>query len=230
MKQRGFAVVYLLIGVLILAALVGVYYFTKIKPDQINSFIKECKKAGGGILEIYPPSCQTPDGKIFGFGKKILVETNLSPALKAQEVDETVYTEGTRSTNWKTYTGNNFSITYPNQLITTPSELVEVIESIQFDKRGQEKKNYIRVSVYSGGEVRFNNRKETYLFYGLHNAQQENFLIDGVNAWRYSGTDAEGENITQHVLFYKDNLEFEIDNFNIDRDIFDQIISTFKFN
>ena len=142
---------------------------------------------------------------------------------------ENVNAEASRSANWKIYTGSKFLIQYPSNLVITPSGLIEVIESVQFGEKDKEETNYIRVSASSGGETTFKNRKETYLTYGIYNPKQEELFVGGLNAWRYSGTDADGSNFRQHVLFYKDDLGFEIDNFGINKNIFDQILSTFKF-
>ena len=74
--QKGFALIFLLVGMVIVIVIAGsVYYFTKIKPYRYNSFIEECKVSGGSVLESYPPLCQTPDGKTFKLREKIIAKT-----------------------------------------------------------------------------------------------------------------------------------------------------------
>lgn len=214
LMQKGFAPILILIGVLIMVAVAGGAYYLRGPLYQLvdcpNGIYEsgQCRRWVGKI-----PKLPTPQ-----------------PSLLVSSVpDETVYTERTRSANWKTYIGSKFSIRYPSNLVITPSGLIEVIESVQFGDQDNEEINYIRVIVSSGGEIAFKNKKETYLTYGIYNPKQEELSVGGLNAWQYSGTDADGRNLRQYILFYKDDLQFEIDNFGINKNIFNQILSTFKF-
>lgn len=132
--------------------------------------------------------------------------------------------------NWKTYGGSNFLVKYPNNLVIIQNPSSGELENAQFGEQGNEKNKYIKITVSSGGETLFNNRKNTLLAYGIYNAEQKDVLVDEIKAWQYSGTDKDGSNFRQYVLFYKDNFEFEISNFGINQNTFDQILSTFRFD
>ena len=199
--QKGFAPIFILVGILVIGGIAGgAYYFGKTQTPKPQ------------VPQITSVPSSAPD---------------TSPVPNG--TGENVNADASRSANWKIYTGSKFLIQYPSNLVITPSGLIEVIESVQFGEKDKEETNYIRVSASSGGETTFKNRKETYLTYGIYNPKQEELFVGGLNAWRYSGTDADGSNFRQHVLFYKDDLGFEIDNFGINKNIFDQILSTFKF-
>lgn len=168
--------------------------------------------------------------------------TKLTPPQTIQETTQTTLqpspnptatnfgsTSSAEIANWKTYEGKNFLISYPDNLNpTNKNYLLEVVESVQLGERDKQKIGSIVVSVSLGGETMFKNRKETYLTFGMYNQKEEEVLISGVKAWRISGTDDNG-NFRQYTLFYKNDLEFEIDNFGISKNTYDQILSTFKF-
>mgnify|MGYP005839159459 CR=1 FL=1 len=48
----------------IFIAILLIFLRPKVATGNINSF-EECAKAGYPVMEIYPPQCKTPDGRIF---------------------------------------------------------------------------------------------------------------------------------------------------------------------
>ena len=88
--QKGVGVIYILVGVLILAAIGGAYYLGKSSTPKPST----------------PVVSQTPKPT-----PSSTLDTNPAPT----GAGETVYTESDRSANWKTYTNTKygFSFKYP---------------------------------------------------------------------------------------------------------------------
>lgn len=100
--QKGFALIFILIAAIVLAASAGgIYYFQKQQAiKKINSF-DECAKAGYPIMESYSARCATPDGRSFTQELSEEEKRKLIPPID--------------TTNWRTYTDkeNGYLINYP---------------------------------------------------------------------------------------------------------------------
>lgn len=138
MNQKGFAPILILVGILVLSLVGGgVYYFGKIQPAQINSFIEECKREGYKVLESYPPLCQTAEDGIFKVGQKIPTKNNTNPTP----------TDTGGTADWKIWRNDNlnYEFKYPSDWEVGDSELGSstwVIQQLQ-------KKYYIEIGSIS---------------------------------------------------------------------------------
>lgn len=222
-KQKGLAPVYLLVVLIILVVVIlfPIPYYRHLVFCIPTSCYQPGWKLGDPlwkkVYDYFYYINQPNRGAII-----ITPSPTSSPITASSNSDETA--------NWKTYEGKNFLISYPENLNpVNKNYLFESVESVQFGERDKEKTGSVIVSVSLGEETLFKSRQETYLTYGMYNPEEEELLINGVKAWRFSGTDADGSNFRQYTLFYKNDLEFEIDNFGISKNTFNQILSTFKF-
>lgn len=50
---------------LIIAVVLGAYYYTYVTPYQNITNFEECASAGYPVMESYPEQCRTPDGRTF---------------------------------------------------------------------------------------------------------------------------------------------------------------------
>lgn len=109
--QKGFGVIYLIVGILILGLMVGGYYFyNQQKVKSINSF-EECAKYYP-VMESYPAQCNTPDGRHF------------VQELSDEEKKKLVPSKDDETADWKTYTNlrDNYTFRYPSRWIIPKSE------------------------------------------------------------------------------------------------------------
>lgn len=172
-------------------------------------------------------------------GFAVYQKQTTSPAPKSitqpASSDETVYTEQSRSANWKTYkdTENNFSLRYSDKWsIETPTGTMEPAVLILLNKMNQ---NSIRVIVYSTDK----NSLDEWLS-GIHKGQsidevteKRRITIDSVEAEReikeYSGSGqvtisaVNSGKSYQIITTFKNNKEAVLKDF-------DQILSTFRFD
>ena len=106
--QKGFSLIIILVGVMVLAAVgSGVYFLQKQQAIKNIKSFEDCAKAGYPITAISPPTCRTPDGRIF---TQILSEEEkkkLQPPQATSSADEIA--------NWKIYVHPQlkYSLEYP---------------------------------------------------------------------------------------------------------------------
>lgn len=104
--KNGFSGIFILVGILIIAAVVGggYYFYNQNKIKDINSF-EECANAGYPVMEIYPEKCRTPDGRVFTKELSAEEKKKLQPPQSTSSVDEMA--------DWKTFKTSIFSFKYP---------------------------------------------------------------------------------------------------------------------
>ncbi len=100
--QKGQVLIFLIVGILILAAIGGMYFFQKREAIKKISSFEECNKAGYQVFLSYPGKCHTPDGRSF---IEPISEENKKKLQSPSSSDETA--------NWKTFSNNNYSFKYP---------------------------------------------------------------------------------------------------------------------
>jgi len=224
MSQKGFALVYLLIGVLILAALGGAIYFGK-PPVKLPNTQQTS-------------TTTTPQGQ------------NDASSIP-NDTGETVYTEDSRSANWKTFDDEDlgFSMRYPNTWINTGEGIAN--SSSPMGGKGEKllKKGAISIKFYPSKD-RVENLdlwldnviKEYRATEGdppYQNYQSKEMVVAG-NGYQALKVKTQGYGQLNYMDYFilnpskKEGIQISIiypfDEANEQKDLINHILSTFKFN
>lgn len=229
----GFGLVGIIIALAVVVLVVGGGYFVyqrlaqKTTPAEINSF-GDCSKAGYPVAESYPRQCYTPDGK------------NFIEEVKQEE------TPAVDTSNWKTYRGDQggYQFKYPgnwraqsngNGGVILDSSLSSGFFEVAFDYSDLgiiESDGHV-ARVHDGVEV-VHIESSRFMFAGIsaiREIRQENYeyYISPTSNKPYSSPKI----VT--TIFFSSNIpdsknleDFKIQ-FSPSLDVFNQILSTFKF-
>ena len=234
--QKGFAIGWILVVVVVLITIAGGVYYLNNKPTLESEVInfEECKQAvGSKLLTSYPAVCVTQSGQRF---TRPTDQVQIKPPLTASPSAQTI--------SWQTYTNAslNFSFQYPSSYFNYLTESEKIGVLLTHSKEKLKDEVWVDVTVHSAANIKSVDeyieimKQQLPSYYD--NIDKQSVTIGGLKGYKITSYQPFGaeKTIRDEGIVLKEEKIYEIvmsayqkdvlQKFNAD---FDQLLSTFKF-